>query len=243
MSEPDSRFERRVADAFRAEVDRYCVTANATGLHAARLRLHVTVTTWPSLGTGTRRRIFQTLVRNLDAQLPAARVDNVHFDEDAGLPEPGHRFVFRPPAVPLQPRPVAATRPYEKPAPPLFARLTLRYGTGFDWRCHLGAQPGWVPLGRWSVRGERPTGFRLPAYATFVPRGQLVVLRRHGRTLEFARTSARPGYVVRLDGVPLRDDGSPTVAGPAGQLEYVDGSRSSTVIDYHIAWEQEHTVG
>ncbi|WP_306215697.1 hypothetical protein [Actinoplanes sp. RD1] len=132
---------------------------------------------------------------------------------------------------------------YEAPPPPQLARLTLRYGTGFDWRCHLGAQPGWVPLGRWNARGERPTGFRLPAYATFVPRGQLVVLRRHGRTLEFARTAARPGYVVRLDGIPLRHDGGPATAGPAGHLEYVDGSRSSTVIDYHIAWEQEHTVG
>jgi hypothetical protein len=272
MTEPDPRFEHRVVAALRAEADRWFVLAATAGLHAVPLRLHVDVTTWLPLRTRTRKQIFQLLVRELNRNLPAARLGNVLFGESRALPAPGHRFLFQPPLgaappqrAPTRPYPSGDPGPYpcadrtrldrppDRAVPPAagtepgpgrdsaLAALTLRYGTVLDWRCHLGAVPGWVPLGRWPVRADPHAGFRLPAYATFVPRGQLVVLRRRGRRLEFARTAARPGYVVRLDGVPLRGDGSPATARTTGHLEYGDGSATSTVIDYHIAWG--HTVG
>jgi hypothetical protein len=118
--------------------------------------------------------------------------------------------------------------------------LTLRYGADFRWVCHLAPAPGWVPLGRWTGQAIRDASVRLPEYATFLPRGELLYLRHDGHRLEFARSPIRPDYLVTIDGAPLHAGGHLIQAGPAGSIGYTDGTSSSTLLDYHLAWETGH---
>jgi hypothetical protein len=145
-----------------------------------------------------------------------------------------------PPRTRLESR--EAHPPQAPPAPaqpPVTAQLTLRYGADFHWVCHLASAPGWVPLGRWIGR-QHDASVRLPEYATFLPRGELVYLRHDGHRVEFARSRVRPDYLVSVDGSPLQPGGHLIQAGPAGSIEYADGAASRTRLDYLLAWDGGH---
>jgi hypothetical protein len=188
----------------------------------------------PQFGGKVHRIVHQ----HVHAQLPRARVGSIGFAVDPALPHPGHRLLLEPPPLPApkQTRQLPATEP-EVIIPPPTAYLTLRYGADFRWVCHLASAPGWVPLGRWTGQASRDASVRLPEYATFLPRGDLLYLRHDGHRLEFARSRIRPDYLVTIDGAPLHAGGRHIQAAPAGSIGYTDGTASSTQLDYHLAWE------
>ncbi|MET8153148.1 hypothetical protein ACIBSW_39955 [Actinoplanes sp. NPDC049668] len=241
---PDPRFERAVLGAFRSAVERYCAVVVTGDVDPRSLRISVTVATRTPMGRDFAGKVHRIVHPSTHRWLPLARVVSVVCTVDPGLPEdPGHRFLIQPPALPAprqalpqtriesQEVPVAPAQP-----PPETVHLTLRYGADFHWVCHLASAPGWVPLGRWT--GSRhDASVRLPEYATFLPRGELVYLRHQGHQVEFARSRVRPAYLVRIDGTPLRANGRPIAAGPAGSIEYADGAASSTRLDYLLAWD------
>ncbi|GID94594.1 hypothetical protein ACFQFC_34935 [Amorphoplanes digitatis] len=245
---PDPRFERAVLGAFRAAVERYCTVVNAGDVDPGSLRISVTVATRTPMGRDFAGKVHRIVHPSTHRWLPLARVVSVVCTVDPSLPDdPGHRFLIQPPALPAprqaprQALPQTRIESQEVPLPPAqpppeTVHLTLRYGADFHWVCHLASAPGWVPLGRWT--GSRhDASVRLPEYATFLPRGELVYLRHQGHRVEFARSRVRPTYLVRVDGTPLRANGRPIQAGPAGSIEYADGAASSTRLDYLLAWD------
>lgn len=249
---PDPRFERAVLGAFRAAVERYCTVVRAGDVDPGSLRISVTVATRAPMGRDFPGKVHRIVHPETHRRLPLARVVSVVCTVDPSLPEdPGHRFLIQPPALPAPKQALPQTRldsqvahlPPEQPAPagppPAAAQLTLRYGADFHWVCHLASAPGWVPLGRWIGR-QHDASVRLPEYATFLPRGELVYLRHHGHRVEFARSRIRPDYLVRVDGSPLHPGGRLIQAGPAGSIEYADGAASSTRLDYLLAWDGGH---
>jgi hypothetical protein len=261
MSTADARFERAVLDAFRRAVGRYCTIVNAGGLDPGSLRISVSVLTRAPMSREFGGKVHRIVHQHVDAQLPRARVVSVGFAVDPALPDPGHEFLIQPPALPAPKQtPPAQPRPKQTPPaqpgpkqtlpltstdpPPIVpsatAHLTLRYGADFRWVCHLASAPGWVPLGRWTGRAGPDASVRLPEYATFLPRGELLYLRHDGHRVEFARSRIRPDYLVTIDGTPLHPDGRLIQAGPAGSIGYTDGTASSTLLDYHLAWEGGH---
>jgi len=246
MSTADPHYERGVLDAFRRAVERYCTIVNAGGLDPGSLRISVSVLTLAPMSREFGGKVHRIINQHVDAQLPPARVVSVGFAVDPALPEPGHRFLIQPPALPAPKQTLPLTRPDPQihdpqiHLPPATAHLTLRYGADFRWVCHLASAPGWVPLGRWTGRAIRDASVRLPEYATFLPRGELLYLRHDGRRVEFARSRIRPDYLVTIDGVPLRAGGHLIQAGAAGSIGYADGTASSTLLDYHLAWEGGH---
>ncbi|MEU7908944.1 hypothetical protein [Actinoplanes sp. NPDC049118] len=244
---PDPRFERAVLGAFRAAVERYCTVVNAGDVDPGSLRISVTVATRAPMGPDFAGKVHRIVHPETHRRLPLARVVSVVCTVDPSLPEdPGHRFLIQPPALPAPKQALPQTRiesqevrrPPAHP-PPETAHLTLRYGADFHWVCHLASAPGWVPLGRWIGR-QHDASVRLPEYATFLPRGELVYLRHQGHRVEFARSRIRPDYLVRIDGTPLRPNGDLIQAGPAGSIEYADGAASSTRLDYQLAWDGTH---
>ncbi|MEU8614661.1 hypothetical protein AB0C29_42415 [Actinoplanes sp. NPDC048791] len=239
MSTADARFERAVLDAFRRAVGRYCTIVNAGGLDPGSLRISVSVLTRTPMSREFGGKVHRIVHQHIDAQLPRARVVSVGFAVDPALPDPGHEFLIQPPArpAPKQTMPLAST---ELPPVVATAHLTLRYGADFRWVCHLASAPAWVPLGRWTGRAGPDASVRLPKYATFLPRGELLYLRHDGHRVEFARSRIRPDYLVTIDGTPLHPDGRLIQAGPAGSIGYTDGTASSTLLDYHLAWEGGH---
>lgn len=254
MSTADPHYERGVLDAFRRAVERYCTIVNAGGLDPGSLRISVSVLTLAPMSREFGGKVHRIVNQHVDAQLPRARVVSVGFVVDCALPDPGYRFLIQPPALPAPKQTLPLTRPdprvqpprerpgelpRERPAP-VTAHLTLRYGADFRWVCHLASAPGWVPLGRWTGQVIRDASVRLPEYATFLPRGELLYLRHDGRRVEFARSRVRPDYLVTIDGVPLYAGGHLIQAGPAGSIGYADGTASSTLLDYHLAWEGGH---
>jgi hypothetical protein len=245
MSTADAHFERAVLDAFRRAVGRYCTIVNAGGLDPGSLRISVSVLTRAPMSREFGGKVHRIVHQHVDAQLPRARVVSVGLAVDPALPEPGHQFLIQPPALPAPkqtlplPLPLTRTEPWPV-VPPSTAHLTLRYGADFRWVCHLASAPGWVPLGRWTGRAGHDASVRLPEYATFLPRGELLYLRHDGHRVEFARSRIRPDYLVTIDGTPLHPDGRLIQAGPAGSIGYTDGTASSTLLDYHLAWEGGH---
>ncbi|MEU8229267.1 hypothetical protein AB0C12_06625 [Actinoplanes sp. NPDC048967] len=241
MSTADARFERAVLDAFRRAVGRYCTIVNAGGLDPGSLRVSVSVLTRTPMSREFGGKVHRIVHQHINAQLPRARVVSVGFAVDPALPEPGHEFLIQPPALPApkQTLPLTSTDPPPM-VPSATAHLTLRYGADFRWVCHLASAPGWVPLGRWTGRAGPDASVRLPEYATFLPRGELLYLRHDGHRVEFARSRIRPDYLVTIDGTPLHPDGRLIQAGPAGSIGYTDGTASSTLLDYHLAWEGGH---
>jgi hypothetical protein len=241
MSTADPHFERGVLDAFRRAVERYCTIVNAGGLDPGSLRISVSVVTSAATSAGFGGKVHRIVHQHVHAQLPRARVGSVEFTVDPALPHPGHRFLLRPPALPA-PKQTLRLTGVDPPVVhrPATAHLTLRYGADFRWGCHLASAPGWVPLGRWTGQAARDASVRLPEYATFLPRGELLYLRHDGHRVEFARSRVRPDYLVTIDGTPLRAGGRLIQAGPAGSIGYTDATTSSTLLDYHLAWEGGH---
>ncbi len=226
--------ERTVRDAFREAVVRHCNAANAGGTWTPETVLGVTVTTVEALSAATQEWIYE-LTRDHARQMLAATRDPVlAFPEDGTLPPPGHRFTFR-----AESR-GAPRRPRGRPAPPgPVALLTLRYDPGFVWPCRIGAAEDWLALGRWTDdAAERAVAMRLPAYATWLPRGPLLLVHNRDRRFAFGRSGFRPQYEIRVDGVPLRAGGS-VPAHERGSIEYArDGS--STRLTYRVGWEGRH---
>jgi hypothetical protein len=259
---PDPRFERAVLGAFRAAVERYCTVVNAGDVDPGSLRISVTVATRAPMGRDFPGKVHRIVHPETHRRLPLARVVSVVCTVDPSLAEPGHRFLIQPPALPaprqalpppqqaLPPTRIESPEPHPPPThpppprppllhpPPETAQLTLRYGADFHWVCHLASAPGWVPLGRWIGR-QHEASVRLPEYATFLPRGELVYLRHQGHRVEFARSRIRPDYLVRIDGSPLHPGGL-IQAGPAGSIEYAGGAASSTRLDYLLDWDGGH---
>ena len=243
MTTADPYRERDVLDAFRRAVEQYCRRLRTGSLAAGSPRISVSVVTSAPMSPGFGGRVHRIVHQHVHAQLPRARVDSVRFVVDPALAPPGHRFLLDPPALPA-PKPTLRLTGIDPqpmtPATPPTAHLTLRYGADFRWVCHLASAPGWVPLGRWTGRAIRDASVRLPEYATFLPRGELLYLRHDGHRLEFARSRIRPAYLVTIDGAPLHAGGHLIQAGPAGSIGYADGTTSSTLLDYHLAWEGRH---
>jgi len=240
MSTADPHYERGVLDAFRRAVERYCTVVNAGGLDPGSLRISVSVHTRAPMSREFAGKVHRIVHQHVDAQLPRARVVSVGFAVDPALPDPGHRFRIEPPALPAPKQTLPLTRAEPRVRLAATAHLTLRYGADFRWVCHLASAPGWVPLGRWTGQSPRDASVRLPEYATFLPRGELLYLRHDGQRVEFARSRIRPDYLVTIDGAPLHAGGHLIQAGPAGSIGYTDGSTSSTLLDYHLAWEGGH---
>jgi hypothetical protein len=237
MTTAHPHYERGTLEAFRRTVERYCTSVNAGSLDPDSLRISVSVLTRAPTSRDFGAKVHRIVHRYVDAHLPHARVVSVGFAVDPVLPEPGHRFLIQPPALPAPKQTLLFAPP---PVPSATAHLTLRYGADFRWACHLASAPGWVPLGRWTGGAIRDASVRLPEYATFLPRGELLYLRHDGHRLEFARSRIRPDYLVTIDGTPLRPDGRLIQAGAAGAIGYTDGTTASTLLEYHLAWEGGH---
>jgi hypothetical protein len=264
MSTADPHFERDVLNGLRRAVERYCSNVRNGGLGAGSLRISVSVVTSAPMSGAFGGKVHRAVHQHVHAQLPRARVGSVGFAVDPTLPHPGHRFLLAPPALPAPKPTLRLTSPARVPINPptstkpraadpqpinpsssgarevITAHLTLRYGADFRWVCHLAPAPGWVPLGRWTGQVIRDASVRLPEYATFLPRGELLYLRHDGHRLEFARSRIRPDYLVTIDGSPLHAGGHLVQAGPAGSIGYTDGTAASTLLNYHLAWETGH---
>ncbi|GIE90226.1 hypothetical protein [Actinoplanes regularis] len=222
--------ERTVRNAFREAVESYCNQLSATGRDPRELRLSITVITTGTLSRETVEWIHRAAhdhVRNL---LPGARVDSLEFPVKAGVGEPGHRFGFRHSATPAR-----EDHGREHGAA---AVLTLCYDRDFVWPCRIGAAARWLALGRLPGQRPGPEALPLPEYAAWLPRGPLLLVRNHQGRLDFARSTQRPRYGIRVDGVDL-PLGRSLVAAAAGEIEYRDPD-SVTVLRYRVDWEGQH---
>lgn len=219
--------ERVVRDAFGEAVVRYCNRVNAAGVRAGGT-LEVTVTTAVPLSTGTQEWIYHLTRAHARQMLRVPRDPVLSFPQVGGLPAPGYEFRFGQPAEPV---------PRREPGP--VALLTLRYDPDFVWPCRIGAATDWLALGRWSDRdAAQASAMQLPTYATWLPRGPLLLVHnQHGR-FTFGRSEDRPQYEIRIDGVALRPGGS-APAHPGGSIEYAL-DRSSTRLTYSVGWENCH---
>jgi hypothetical protein len=231
--------ERAVREAFRTAVERYCNLANASGLTTRGLRVAVEVTTEEMLTANTVKWINQAANDHVFQMLPGAIVGSITFPVVPGLPDPGHHFVFRPRALPEQP----VTKPIRQhvtppPPPEPVAVLTIRDSPDFDWRCRIGSTPGWLAVGRWTEPRLNPSVIQLPTYATSLPRGGLLLVRNRSGRFTFGRSTQRPQYEIRVDGVSVHPGGS-VEAHSEGLIEYVH-DHSSTLLTYRVEWEGHH---
>lgn len=232
--------ERAVRDGFRAAVVRYCNLANAAGLRTEGLTVSITVTTAEPLTVDTQKWIYDLARAHARQMLRDANEPVLSFPDTPGLPEPGFQFVFHPPALPV---PRVTRRDPEAvahPAPPgPVALLTLRYDADFVWPCRIGAAADWLAIGRWTGRpAAGSAAMQLPTYATWLPRGRLLLVRNHHGRFAFGRSAHHPQYEIRVDGVPLPAGGS-VVAHVEGSIEYAR-DRSSTRLTYRVDWEGRH---
>lgn len=234
--------ERAVRDAFRTAIVRYCSTATASGRRTEGLVVTITVTTVAPPSADTQEWIYNLARDHLTTVLRAA--DPVlAFPDDPATAAPGFQFVFHPPALPVQTGP-AVPRPPEQLPPPVplgpVVMLTLRYDANFIWPCRIGAATDWLAIGRWTGRTPPPGGpvMYLPTYATWLPRGSLLLVRNHRGRFAFGRSPDRPQYEIRIDGVPVRSGGS-VAARHAGSIEFANGP-TSTVLSYRVDWEGRH---
>ncbi|WP_436529279.1 hypothetical protein [Actinoplanes sp. HUAS TT8] len=220
--------ERDVRHAFREAIETWCNLHNASGRDTRGLRVRIVVTTVRTLTPETVQWIHGTAQDHVRNLLPGADVQSIGFPVATGLPPPGHRFD------------VTSGTPSAEDTQPLAAEdfsvavLTLRYDRTFVWPCRIGAAAHWLAVGRLPGPGQLP----LPAYAAWLPRGPLLLVRNHRGRLDFARSGQRPRYRIRVDGVDLHP-GGPVGAGAAGEIEYHDRD-AVTVLRYHVDWEGNH---
>lgn len=232
--------ERAARDAFREAVVRYCNRANAAGLRLKGTTVRVTVVTAETLSRPAQEWMHGLATAHVKQMLRDAEDVVVAFPENPALPEPGYQFIFYPLALPAPRGAPRDTEPVvsSPPSGPV-ALLTLRYDADFEWPCRIGAATGWLAVGRWtgmSVAG--PAAMRLPTYATWLPRGGLLLVRNHSGRFAFGRSSHRPRYQILIDGASLRP-GSSVMARDEGSIEYAaDGS--STLLTYRVDWEGRH---
>lgn len=230
--------ERTVRDAFHTAIDRYCNRANVARSRSTALRVAVSVVSVETLTIETAHWIHELTGRYAKQMLGGASA-TVTFDVVPELPEPGYQFLFHPAALPSQranvPPPERSAPPPDKP----IALLTLRYDADFVWPCRIGTADTWLALGR--LTGRPPNGtsvMQLPAYATWLPRGRLLLVRNQNGRFAFGRSGNRPQYEIRVDNVALRP-GVPVTADVEGRIEYRT-DRSSTLLTYRVDWEGLH---
>lgn len=219
--------ERVVRHAFREAVETYCNLLTASGRDSRGLRVRVSVTTVRTLSPDTVRWIHLAAQDHVRELLPGAAVQSIEFPVRPDLDEPGHRFGFRSEHPHVD-------DPTEEHEPGAIAVLTLRYDRTFVWPCRIGAAARWLAVGRLPGPGQLP----LPAWAAWLPRGPLLLVRNHRGRLDFGRSGQRPRYRIRVDGVDLQP-GGPVGAARAGEIEYLDQDLA-TVLRYRVDWEGNH---
>jgi hypothetical protein len=230
--------ERTIRDAFRTAIVKYCSRATASGRRTEGLVITITVTTAEPLSVPSQKWIYDLARDHTTGGLRAAE-PVLSFPDVPELPDPGFQFVFHPPAVPRQPPAPAVETPPPPPEPsgPV-ALLTLRYDANFIWPCRIGAAEDWLAIGRW-IGPALPAYpmMMLPTYATWLPRGSLLLLRNHRGRFVFGRSYDRPHYEIRIDGFPMWPTGS-VAARDSGSIEFTNTTDgSSTVLGYIVDWE------
>jgi hypothetical protein len=120
--------------------------------------------------------------------------------------------------------------------PPL--RLTLGYGALPPWTYPLFPKSDWLDLGRYDdpnaqVIDSNAQVIRLPSFVAAVPRGALLLIRYWCDSVSLRRSTARPEYVVWLDGHALVPE-QPVALRDRGHIQYGQDGVRSTVLSYRL---------